>query len=400
MTVAHPVRPAAGTPGRPRRRRAPPASCWPASSTATPMANARALSELCAGPVLLKCENLQRTGLVQDPRRVHADRPARRRRSGRGASSPPARATTRRASRSPRTMLGVAATVFMPERAALPKVGATRGLRRGRAPGRRHHRREPRRGARVRRAHRRGARAPVRPRRRHRRPGHGRARDRRAVPGRGAPCSSRSAAAGCWAGSPRPCPTGCGWSACRPPARRRGRRRWPRSAPTALPAMRTLADGIAVGRPGDVTFPQVTALVDEIVTVDDDALSRALLHCLERAKLLVEPAGAAAVAALLEHPRRFPTPAVAVLSGGNVDPLVLGHVIRHGMAVAARYVELRHPDRGPPRRARGAAGADRGAGGERARRRALADLGGAAPRRGRRRGEPGDPRHRAPRASW
>ena len=102
--------------------------------------------------------------------------------------------------------------------------------------------------------------------------------------------------------------------------------------------MRTLADGIAVGRPGDVTFPQVTALVDEIVTVDDDALSRALLHCLERAKLLVEPAGAAAVAALLEHPRRFPTPAVAVLSGGNVDPMVLGHVIRHGMAVAARYV--------------------------------------------------------------
>jgi threonine dehydratase len=105
--------------------------------------------------------------------------------------------------------------------------------------------------------------------------------------------------------------------------------------------MRTLADGIAVGRPGDVTFSQVAALVDEIVTVDDDALSRALLYCLERAKLLVEPAGAAAVAALLEHPRRFPTPVVAVLSGGNVDPLVLGHVIRHGMAVAARYVELR-----------------------------------------------------------
>ena len=105
--------------------------------------------------------------------------------------------------------------------------------------------------------------------------------------------------------------------------------------------MRTLADGIAVGRPGDVTFRQVTALVEEIVTVDDDALSRALLYCLERAKLLVEPAGAAAVAALLEHPRRFPTPAVAVLSGGNVDPVVLGHVIRHGMAVAARYVELR-----------------------------------------------------------
>jgi len=105
--------------------------------------------------------------------------------------------------------------------------------------------------------------------------------------------------------------------------------------------MRTMADGIAVGRPGDVTFQQVSALVDDMLTVDDDALSRALLHCLERAKLLVEPSGAAGVAALLEHPRRFPTPAVAVLSGGNVDPVVPGHVIEHGMVAAARYVQLR-----------------------------------------------------------
>jgi threonine dehydratase len=104
--------------------------------------------------------------------------------------------------------------------------------------------------------------------------------------------------------------------------------------------MRTLADGIAVGRPGDVTFTQVNALVDEIVTVDDDALSRALLHCLERAKLLVEPSGAAGVAALLEHPRRFATPVVAVLSGGNVDPMVIQHVIQNGMVAASRYVSL------------------------------------------------------------
>jgi threonine dehydratase len=120
---------------------------------------------------------------------------------------------------------------------------------------------------------------------------------------------------------------------------------WPASlaagGPRPLASMRTVADGIAVGRPGDVTFPQVAALVDEIMTVGEDALSRALLHCLERAKLLVEPAGAAAVAALLEHPKRFATPAVAVLSGGNVDPLVLLHVIEHGMAAAARYLSLR-----------------------------------------------------------
>ena len=101
--------------------------------------------------------------------------------------------------------------------------------------------------------------------------------------------------------------------------------------------MRTLADGIAVGRPGDVTFRQVTALVEEIVTVDDDALSYPAV--LPRAGEAARRAGRAAAVALLEHPRRFPTPAVAVLS--ERDPVVLGHVIRHGMAVAARYVELR-----------------------------------------------------------
>jgi threonine dehydratase len=105
--------------------------------------------------------------------------------------------------------------------------------------------------------------------------------------------------------------------------------------------MRTLADGIAVNRPGDITFAQVVALVDEILTVDEDALARALLHCLERAKLLVEPAGAAAVAALLEQPDRFEPPIVAVLSGGNIDPLVLLHVIQHGLVAAARYLSLR-----------------------------------------------------------
>jgi threonine dehydratase len=112
-------------------------------------------------------------------------------------------------------------------------------------------------------------------------------------------------------------------------------------APVALPSMSTMADGIAVGRPGDITFAAVRDHVDEIITVSEDALARAVLATLERAKLLVEPAGAAAVAALLEHPTAFPTPAVAVLSGGNVDPLLLGKVIRHGMAAAGRYLNLR-----------------------------------------------------------
>jgi threonine dehydratase len=111
--------------------------------------------------------------------------------------------------------------------------------------------------------------------------------------------------------------------------------------PVALESMSTMADGIAVGRPGEITFAAVRDHVDEIITVSEDALSRAVLATLERAKLLVEPAGAAAVAALLEHPTAFPTPVVAVLSGGNIDPLLLGKVIRHGMAAAGRFLNLR-----------------------------------------------------------
>ena len=111
--------------------------------------------------------------------------------------------------------------------------------------------------------------------------------------------------------------------------------------PIALESMSTMADGIAVGCPGDVPFRAIQQHVDEMVTVSEESLSRALLMLLERAKLLVEPAGAAAVAALLDHPTRFETPAVAVLSGGNVDPLLLMRVIRHGMAAAGRYLSFR-----------------------------------------------------------
>jgi threonine dehydratase len=111
--------------------------------------------------------------------------------------------------------------------------------------------------------------------------------------------------------------------------------------PVQLEAMKTMADGIAVGRPGDVPFAAVQEYVDEVVTVSEESLSRALLALVERAKLIVEPAGAAAVAALLERPSAYPTPAVAILSGGNIDPLLLGKVIRHGLAAAGRYLHLR-----------------------------------------------------------
>jgi threonine dehydratase len=117
--------------------------------------------------------------------------------------------------------------------------------------------------------------------------------------------------------------------------------------PVRLDRMATMADGIAVGHPGEVPFSIIHALVPEIRTVSEESLSRALLHCLERAKLVVEPAGAAAVAALLDDPRAFEPPVVAVLSGGNVDPLLMLRLLRHGLAASGRYLafKLRIPDR-------------------------------------------------------
>lgn len=120
---------------------------------------------------------------------------------------------------------------------------------------------------------------------------------------------------------------------------------WPGSLavgrPLPLGEMSTIADGIAVGCPGPVTYAHVSALVDDIITVSEEAISRAQLLLLERAKLVVEPAGAAGVAAILEEPKRFEPPVVAVLSGGNIDPILLLRVIQHGMAAAGRYLAIR-----------------------------------------------------------
>jgi threonine dehydratase len=111
--------------------------------------------------------------------------------------------------------------------------------------------------------------------------------------------------------------------------------------PVPLDSMSTMADGIAVGCPGTVPFEIVHRLVDDVVTVSEESLSRALLLCLERAKLVVEPAGAAGVAALLDHPQAFEPPVAVVLTGGNIDPLLLMRVLRHGLAVAGRFLAFR-----------------------------------------------------------
>lgn len=123
-------------------------------------------------------------------------------------------------------------------------------------------------------------------------------------------------------------------AAAYPPSLRAGR-------PMSIDEQQTMADGIKVGRPGEITFPMIRDLVDEVRTVSEDELSSALLLCLERAKLVVEPAGASTVAALLSTPKAFRGPVVAVLSGGNVDPLLMQRILRHGMAAAGRYLGLR-----------------------------------------------------------
>jgi threonine ammonia-lyase medium form len=118
--------------------------------------------------------------------------------------------------------------------------------------------------------------------------------------------------------------------------------------PVPVDTMTTMADGIAVGCPGQVPYAMVEQLVDGMDTVSEAELSRGLLFLLERAKLVVEPAGAAAVARLLDpSSRQLEGPVVAVLSGGNIDPLLLLRIIRHGMASAGRYLQfsVRVPDR-------------------------------------------------------
>ncbi|MGH6656575.1 MAG: threonine ammonia-lyase [Actinocrinis sp.] len=120
-------------------------------------------------------------------------------------------------------------------------------------------------------------------------------------------------------------------------------------APTPLASMTTMADGIAVGCPGDIPFEIIKTLGTEVLTVSEESISQALLLLLERNKLVVEPAGAVGVAALIEATRGtgppgvapFETPLVAVLSGGNVDPLLLLRLIRHGLAAAGRFLSLR-----------------------------------------------------------
>lgn len=111
--------------------------------------------------------------------------------------------------------------------------------------------------------------------------------------------------------------------------------------PVTVKTRPTIADGIAVARPGELNFDIVRDYVDEVVTVSDDDIARAIVMLLERAKLVVEPAGAAGVAALLTGKAKPRGVTATILSGGNIDPLLLQRVIGHGLAASARYLKLR-----------------------------------------------------------
>ena len=308
----------------------------------TPLEGMRSLSEQVGGPVSIKCENLQRAGSfkirgayvriarLSEHERAHGVVAASAGNHAQGVALAA-------------SLLGCAATVFMPEAAPLPKVAATQAY-----------------GAQVRFAGATVDEALLAAR--------AFAAETGAVlihpfdhvdviAGQGTvglevleQCPQVRTVVVCTGGGGLVAGVAAAVKALRPDVRivgvqAAGAAAFPGSLaagrPVPLTAMSTMADGIAIGRPGDVTFPLVRDLVDDVVTVDEEALSRALLHCLERAKLVVEPAGAAAVAAVMEDPTAFEPPVVCIVSGGNVDPLLLTKVVRHGLVAAGRFLSLR-----------------------------------------------------------
>jgi threonine dehydratase len=117
--------------------------------------------------------------------------------------------------------------------------------------------------------------------------------------------------------------------------------------PLTIETRSTIADGIAVARPGSRNLQVVRDYVDEVITVDDDEIASAIVFMLERAKLVVEPAGAVGVAAMIARKLQVSGTTATVLSGGNIDPLLLQRVIGHGLAASNRYLKMRIllPDR-------------------------------------------------------
>jgi len=103
----------------------------------------------------------------------------------------------------------------------------------------------------------------------------------------------------------------------------------------------TIADGIAVKSVGEVTSRILEDTLDDLISVTDEEICEAIVLLLERSKLVVEGAGAVGVAALVRGKAGGDGPALALLSGGNIDPTVLISVMRHGLTLAGRYLVVR-----------------------------------------------------------
>ncbi|MFM6980436.1 MAG: threonine ammonia-lyase [Micrococcales bacterium] len=109
----------------------------------------------------------------------------------------------------------------------------------------------------------------------------------------------------------------------------------------------TIADGIAVSKPGKLPFDFIKQHVEKVVTVSDNEIAKAMLTLMERSKQVVEPAGAVGVAAIMSGALKLKGKTVVLLSGGNIDPLLLQKVIQHGLAASERYtnISVMLPDR-------------------------------------------------------
>ncbi len=110
--------------------------------------------------------------------------------------------------------------------------------------------------------------------------------------------------------------------------------------PVKLVSMATMADGIAVAQPGEVPLALIQQLGIGIATVSEESIARALVLLMERSKQVVEPAGATGVASLLGDGADVQAPVVAVLSGGNIDPVLLQRLLRYGLSASGRYLSV------------------------------------------------------------
>jgi threonine dehydratase len=117
--------------------------------------------------------------------------------------------------------------------------------------------------------------------------------------------------------------------------------------PVRIDTKRTIADGIAVAVPGKIPFELIKKNIDKVVTVSEDEIAKAMLTLLERSKMVVEPAGAVGVAAIMSGAVKLKGKTVVILSGGNIDPLLLQKIIARGLAAAERItsISVMLPDR-------------------------------------------------------